>query len=165
VSQLSDLTYRYHLVSHGCLVRLKGLSLKPTGRRRFFCCTLGVIVTRMGHRVLIFDDHASIRSRLGSRFEAQGFEVRDAANGPEGVETAKACHPDVIILDLSMPVMNGLEAARALREQMPGIPLLLFTNTVGPIIKQEAFSAGIVSVFSKSDSPDLVVDVKTRLAD
>jgi CheY-like chemotaxis protein len=77
----------------------------------------------------------------------------------------KPATQNVIILDLSMPVMNGLEAARALREQMPGIPLLLFTNTVGPIIKQEAFSAGIVSVFSKSDSPDLVVDVKTRLAD
>jgi CheY-like chemotaxis protein len=120
----------------------------------------------MGHRVLIVDDPASIRSPLGSRFEAQGFEVRDAANGAEGVETAKAYHPEVIILDLSMPVMNRLEAARTLRELMPGIPLLLFTNTVEPIVEQEAFSAGIVSVFSKSDSADLVVeDAKARLAD
>jgi CheY-like chemotaxis protein len=70
----------------------------------------------------------------------------------------------VIILDLSMPVMNGFEAARALKLSMPGVPLLMFTNTVGQFARQEVLAIGIASVFSRSDSCALLVeDAKTRL--
>ena len=118
----------------------------------------------MGRLVLIVDDHAAIRRILTSKFQAQGFDVREACNGADGVSKAEELSPDVIILDLSMPVMNGFEAARALKSSMPEVPLLLFTNTVGPLVEQEAFAAGIASVFSKSDSCDLLVeDAKTRL--
>lgn len=70
----------------------------------------------------------------------------------------------MIILDLSMPIMNGFQAARALTLSMPGVPLLLFTNTVGDVVRREALAAGIASVFSKSDSCDLLIeDAKARL--
>lgn len=60
--------------------------------------------------------------------------------------------------------MNGFEAARALKLSMPGVPLLMFTNTVGQFVRQEALAVGIASVFSKFDSCDLLVeDAKTRL--
>ncbi|SRR5579871_358526 len=118
----------------------------------------------MRHRVLIVDDHAAIRNILASKFKASGFDVREACDGAEGISSAAELRPDVIILDLSMPVMNGFEAARELRHSMPRVPLLLFTNTPGPIVQQEARSVGIDSVFSKSDSCELLVeDAKKRL--
>ena len=118
----------------------------------------------MGHRVLIVDDHAAIRNILASKFKATGFDVREACDGAEGVSCAEQLRPDVIVLDLSMPVMNGFEAARELSRSMPRVPLLLFTNTPGPIVQQEARLVGIDSVFSKSDSCELLVeDAKRRV--
>jgi CheY-like chemotaxis protein len=78
--------------------------------------------------VMIVDDHAVIRRMLRAVFEAEDMEVSDAANGAECVQKAQDVKPNLIILDLSMPVMNGLEAARALRLLMPHVPLLMFTN-------------------------------------
>jgi CheY-like chemotaxis protein len=69
--------------------------------------------------VLIVDDHAVIRRMLHAMFEADDFEVCEAENGAEGVQKAQELNPGVVILDLSMPVMNGLEAARALQLIMP----------------------------------------------
>ena len=59
------------------------------------------------------------------------------------------------ILDLSMPMMNGLDAARELKVLMPHIPLLMFTNNAAGIVENEARSAGISAVISKSDSDGL----------
>jgi CheY-like chemotaxis protein len=89
----------------------------------------------MGRGVLIVDDHAAIRDIPALKFNAQGFDVREASNGAEGISRAEELRPDVIILDLSMPVMNGFEAARALKLSMPGVPLLMFTNTVGQFVR------------------------------
>ena len=57
----------------------------------------------------------------------------------------------MIILDFVMPVMNGIEAARALKAVMPRVPLMMFTNTVGAILDREARAAGISIVVSKSE--------------
>jgi CheY-like chemotaxis protein len=103
-------------------------------------------------RVLIVDDHAIIRARLRSLFEAQDLEVHDAEDGADGLRKAQEVHPVLIILDLSMPVMNGFEAARALKLLMPHVPLLMFTNNIGAVMEQEARSAGIYAVVCKSDS-------------
>jgi CheY-like chemotaxis protein len=102
--------------------------------------------------VLVVDDHAVVRRLVCSLFEARGFETSDAENGAQAVERARELHPSLIVLDLAMPVMNGLEAARALKALMPQVPLLMFTYTVGAIMDKEARSAGISAVVSKSDS-------------
>jgi len=66
----------------------------------------------------------------------------EAENGAEGVQEAQDLNPGVVILDLSMPVMNGLEAARALRLTMPHVPLLMFTNNnVAAMEKRPALQA------------------------
>ena len=101
---------------------------------------------------MIVDDHAVIRRMLRVAFEAEDLEVSDAMDGAEGVRKAQELKPSLIILDLSMPVMNGLEAARALKLLMPHVPLLMFTNNAGAAIEREARSAGIFAVVSKSDS-------------
>jgi CheY-like chemotaxis protein len=100
---------------------------------------------------MIVDDHAIIRRMVREVFEAENWEVLDAANGAEGVQKAEVVKPGLIILDLSMPVMNGLDAARELKVLMPHIPLLMFTNNAAGIVEKEARSA----VISKSDSDGL----------
>ena len=88
--------------------------------------------------------------------EAEDLQVFDAANGgAEGVQKAQKVKPGLIILDLSMPVMNGLDAARELKVLMPHVPVLMFTNNAGGIVEKEARSAGISAVISKSETDGL----------
>ena len=100
---------------------------------------------------MIVDHHATIRRMHRAVFEAEHLEVSDAVDGADGVRKAQEIKPDLIILDLAMPVMNGLKAARALKLLMPLVPLLMFTNNAGEILKKDALVAGI-SVVCKSDS-------------
>ena len=109
----------------------------------------------MNSLVMIVDDHAVMRRMLRELFEAEELEVSDAVNGAEGVEKAQKVKPGLIILDLSMPVMNGLDAARALKLLMPRVPLLMFTNNAAGTVEKEARSVGISAVISKSASDAL----------
>jgi len=104
---------------------------------------------------MIVDDHAIIRHMVRVMFESENFDVSDAADGAEGVHKAQAEKPSLIILDLSMPVMDGLEAARELNVLMPHVPLLMFTNNSREIVEKQALTAGICAVISKSDSDAL----------
>jgi CheY-like chemotaxis protein len=116
--------------------------------------------------VLIVDDNAAIRKMVHALFEVDDIEICEAENGAEGVKKAQELNPGLVILDLSMPVMNGLEAAQALQLTMPHMPLLMFTNNGGAAIEKEARSAGIFAVISKSDaeaSRQLVAHAKTLL--
>jgi CheY-like chemotaxis protein len=112
-------------------------------------------VFKVANLVMIVDDHAVIRRMVREVFEAEDLRVFDAANGAEGVQKAQEVQPGLIILDLSMPVMNGLDAARELKVLMPDVPLLMFTNHAGGMVETEARSAGISAVVSKSDSDGL----------
>ena len=105
--------------------------------------------------VMIVDDQAIIRRMVREVFEAADLEVSDATNGDEGVQKAQELKPGLIILDLSMPVMNGLDAARKLNVLMPHVPLLMFTNNAGGAVEKEARAAGISAVISKFDSDSL----------
>lgn len=104
-----------------------------------------------GKCVLLIDDHAEIRKMLATAFLSDGFKTcSEADNGKEGIEVAKQLKPDLIILDLSMPVMNGLQAAPELRKLSPGAPIILFTLYAdGGVLDQEAADAGIDLVLSK----------------
>jgi len=110
-------------------------------------------------RLLIVDDSPIIRKMVREAFELQeGWEVcGEAADGREGVEKAQQLKADLIVLDLSMPVMNGLEAARELSRLLPSVPVLLYTNYETPQLKQEALAAGVRAVVSKSESVGALV--------
>jgi DNA-binding NarL/FixJ family response regulator len=110
--------------------------------------------------ILIVDDNASIRHILRRAFEeTPGWEVcGEAANGLEAIEKAQELKPDLIVLDLSMPVMNGLQAAPVLRQMLPTVPIILFTLYDSKFLKREAFSAGITTVVSKDAAMETVVD-------
>ena len=104
--------------------------------------------------ILIVDDSLVIRKILRETLEREAdWKVCcEASNGREGVEKAQQLKPDLIVLDLSMPVMNGLDAARKLTRLLPEVPLVMFTNFETAHLKQEALSAGIKAIVSKDGS-------------
>lgn len=108
----------------------------------------------MPRSILIVDDSPVLRTALRTIVESHdGWEVcGEAANGREGIEKAQQLNPDLIVLDLFMPVMNGLEAARELTRLLPSVPLVMFTNFETARLKAEALSAGIRTVVSKDGS-------------
>ena len=81
----------------------------------------------MPKTVLVVDDNAFVRHALCELFTSQAdFDVcGEAENGQEGIQKAQEFHPDVIVMDFSMPVMNGIEAATALKRLMPAVPLII----------------------------------------
>jgi two-component system, chemotaxis family, chemotaxis protein CheY len=80
-----------------------------------------------GKRVLIVDDDPDIRELLFTALEDEGFEVVPAANGQEGLAIIRTFHPDVIVLDLMMPVMDGWQFATELRARDEDIPIVLLS--------------------------------------
>lgn len=106
--------------------------------------------------ILIVDDSPAIRRSLRILLSQHAdWEVcGEAVNGREGIDKALQLHPDLMVLDLSMPVMNGFQAARELHRLMPDLPILMFTNFTDSQIEREAIASGIVAVKSKSESID-----------
>jgi CheY-like chemotaxis protein len=108
--------------------------------------------------ILIVDDSPDIRRGVRHIFgSVSGWEVCEAINGKDGVEKAQLLKPDIIVLDISMPVMDGITAAKTLKALMPTLPIIIFSNFAeDEFLKQEVRSAGIGQVVSKSDSQALV---------
>jgi DNA-binding NarL/FixJ family response regulator len=114
----------------------------------------------MAKAVLIVDDNGVIRRVLCEAFKKEtDFEVcGEAENGKTAIEKAQELRPDLIVLDLSMPVMNGLDAARALKRIMPTVPLVMFSEYSNALSEQEAHSAGIWALISKSEHVSVLVE-------
>jgi len=87
----------------------------------------------------------------------------EAENGRIAIDQAKRLKPDLIVLDLSMPVMNGLEAARILRTMMPSTPILMYTSFATSNLAEEALAAGVSKVSTKSSPPALINDLQMLL--
>jgi DNA-binding NarL/FixJ family response regulator len=110
----------------------------------------------MSDCILIVDDDPSIRRHIRSFLEreTQYSVCGEAVDGLDAIEKARELHPDLIILDMSMPRMNGLQAARILRNMLNDVPIILFTLHAGAILFSEVEAAGISSVVSKVDGFD-----------
>jgi DNA-binding NarL/FixJ family response regulator len=89
----------------------------------------------------------------------------EAENGREAIQKAQELHPDLIVLDLSMPVMNGVEAASVLRRLMPTVPLIVFSDYSDVFSAEEARSIGISALVSKSDHISVLVNKARALLD
>jgi DNA-binding NarL/FixJ family response regulator len=106
----------------------------------------------MPKSVLVVDDNPFIRKALCLLFTSEAdFDVcGEAENGTDAIQKAQQLRPDVIVLDLSMPTMNGIDAARILKRMMPEVPLILFSEYGDLVSDAEARSAGISAVVPKS---------------
>jgi DNA-binding NarL/FixJ family response regulator len=117
-------------------------------------------------RILIADDDASIRRLLRRLIESHdGWSVcGDAHDGRDAIGKAAQLNPDVIVLDLAMPQMNGLQAAREISRHTPEIPLLLLTvQQVSKELTNEALHAGFKGAISKSTGSEVVKAIEVLL--
>ena len=119
----------------------------------------------MRKTILIADDNMFVRTALYEFFQREpDFTVCGVAqDGREAIEQARQLHPDVIILDLAMPVMNGLEAARLLKQTMPEVPLIMYTATNDNAVERNAKSMGISKMISKSQRVSVLIDAARSL--
>jgi two-component system chemotaxis response regulator CheY len=117
-----------------------------------------------GRTALVVDDNSAIRQMIASAFLSDGFKtIVEAENGKEAVEIAKEVKPDIITLDLSMPEMNGLEAAAEVHKIFPKTPIILFTLYGDGLSQAEAAKAGISLVLSKTTPLSMLIKVAHRL--
>ena len=114
-------------------------------------------------RVLIVDDEADIRLLLRAVLQpSRGFEVvGEAADGASAVEAVRRLRPELVVLDYRMPDANGVEVARSILAEHPGLLILLFSAFVNEDVRAEAARAGIGACLSK----ERVFDLPDRLAE
>ena len=119
----------------------------------------------MPKSVLIVDDHEAIRRSIRGFFRAypEFMVCGEAVNGAEAIEKAQELWPDLVILDLAMPEMNGLEAAAALKFILPGVPIFLLTAHYSRELELAALESGVCAVFSKHQ--DLLILLRRARAE
>lgn len=120
----------------------------------------------MRARILIADDSPVVRKSIRRLLETNPeWEVcGEAANGQEAIDQAMVLTPDIIVLDLVMPVMDGLQAARRMAVIAPKIPTVMLTMYASDQLRTEASEVGVQSVISKSQSASLVETIEALLA-
>jgi CheY-like chemotaxis protein len=102
--------------------------------------------------ILLVDDSPVVRVQLRSLFEDAGFHCDEAENGRQAVDIAADLRPDVIVLDFSMPVMNGLQAGRLLKNKLPQTPIVMFSMFADGPMRSIARDVGISAVISKENA-------------
>jgi DNA-binding NarL/FixJ family response regulator len=118
----------------------------------------------MPTRILIADDNTLVRAALRQVLETtEPCAVIEARDGEEAIAKAKESKPDLIILDLAMPLMDGLRTARELGKILPDIPILMHTLYWSPRIQVEALKAGVRKAVPKSESGVLIAAVRELL--
>jgi CheY-like chemotaxis protein len=116
-------------------------------------------------RVLLVDDDPTIRMICATNLQLDGYHVLEASNGQEGLELALDTAPDVVLLEISMPVLDGFGLAAALQadERTRELPLIFLTAEVDPVVTARAFETGAHAVISKPFDPTAVISFVERV--
>ena len=108
----------------------------------------------MSHTVLVCDDAIFMRTMISDILTQAGFEiVGEAADGADAVALAKQLEPDVVLMDLRMPVLGGLDASRLIKDACPAIQVVLLTAFESPALQQQAQEAGCFAYLVKGAPP------------
>jgi DNA-binding NarL/FixJ family response regulator len=111
-----------------------------------------------GLRVVLIDDHQLVRAALRSVLEDAGIEVSaEAGNGEDGIRLSADLRPDVILLDLSMPDLSGIEVTQRLAGEVPGSRVLVFTGSAEEHDVRDAIDAGASGYLLKDADPEEIV--------
>ena len=116
-------------------------------------------------RVLLADDHTVLRDGLRRSLEAHGLDVvGEAGNGVEVVELAERLDPDVVLMDISLPVQDGIEATRQLRIRVPAAAVVMLTMFADGATLREALEAGAVGYLVKDCTTSEIVETVKAVA-
>lgn len=115
-------------------------------------------------RILIADDNSLVRTTLHQILKSPEYEIFEAADGAEALAKTLQFQPEIVILDLAMPVMDGLTAARQISTQLPNLPILLCTMYWSPQLLTEAMRFGVRKVISKGETTLLISAIQELLA-
>jgi NarL family two-component system response regulator LiaR len=111
-------------------------------------------------RVLLVEDDRDVREALRELLEDSNIEVvGEAGDGSQGLEMARQWTPDVVLMDLRMPVMGGLETSRRLKEEMPLVQVVILTAYEDPALKEDATNAGVYAYLVKGCPPRMLGEV------
>jgi len=119
-------------------------------------------------RILIIDDNQMVVNLYRSAFASAGFGVEFANDGEAGIAAARRMPPDVVLLDLMMPKMSGVDVLKALRQDpiLSDVPVIVISNAYTPDRMEQLWSAGATQILTKASTrPSVLVDaVRTALA-
>src|SRR5450759_240147 len=126
-----------------------------------------MIMTKTTVRILIADDHDVVREGTRAVIERQpGWEVCGvAATGLEAVEQAFALKPDIVVMDMTMPELNGLDAAVQIKRRLPQTEILIFSAYQTDELIREVFEAGAKSFIFKSEANHFLVEAIQSLSE
>lgn len=113
--------------------------------------------------ILIVDDDSVVRRIVRRELEDSGWVCEEAGNGVDGISKARVLHPDLIILDLAMPLMNGYDAAVTLHQEMPNIPLVMLTMHGDVLGKPWANPSGVKAIIAKTEDVTVLVKCVRQL--
>ncbi|UYN95359.1 MAG: response regulator [Enhydrobacter sp.] len=113
----------------------------------------------MKRRVLVIEDNEQNRYLVTFLLERHGFEVRSEAEGPRGIECARSWNPDLILLDIQLPMMDGYDVARALRavDTLGNTPIVAVTSYAMAGDREKSLAAGCTGYIEKPINPDTFV--------
>ncbi len=112
----------------------------------------------MKKRILIADDDPNFITALAARLEASHYDVISASDGFQAIKLALQTHPDLIILDVWMPVGIGLSVAERLAEHHLGIPIVFLTGSKSSKVRTAARSVGAAAFIEKPYDPEVLID-------
>ena len=114
----------------------------------------------MPKRIFIVDDSKTVRKLVRTYLEnrLEHIDCAEATDGLDAIHRAREVAPDLIVLDLSMPLLNGLEAGAILHDMLPKVPIILFTMHKEIVSEKRAQAFGIRTVVSKMDHIDVLLD-------
>ena len=114
--------------------------------------------------ILVIDDDESLRDTIGVMLEQEGFRAVQAGDGREGFEMALSLKPDLMLVDVSMPILNGLDAGERVKEMLPAVKFVYLTVNPDPEVAAEAFHRGASGYLLKTCAcSELVVAVREIL--
>jgi DNA-binding NarL/FixJ family response regulator len=122
-------------------------------------------VKRQTARILIVDDNLFLRQQLRNLIcQHDGWEIcGEASDGFDAVHKAQELSPDVVVMDLSMPVMNGLRATREIRSKAPSTPIIMFSMYLSPHFSNAARDAGARGIVSKLHPQEIIRGIEELL--
>jgi CheY-like chemotaxis protein len=115
-------------------------------------------VEQKAKKILIVEDHKDSRDVLVALLQFSGYRITEAGNGLQALEKARSEKPDLIVMDLQLPGMMGIEAAKILKEEesTAHIPIIAYTALLNETLKEEALKAGMKSFLDKPASVKLI---------